>query len=68
VGDVGGEEKEGERRLIVYIIAIKVQNLMQRGDVDIVNPKWLLACIGEKRIVPFEPKYAFSYPPSTSSS
>eukprot|EP00026_Physarum_polycephalum_P001548 Phypoly_transcript_01550.p1 GENE.Phypoly_transcript_01550~~Phypoly_transcript_01550.p1 ORF type:complete len:948 (+),score=159.21 Phypoly_transcript_01550:87-2930(+) len=37
--------------------SIKVQNLMQRGDVDIVNPKWLLACIAEKRIVPFEPKY-----------
>jgi hypothetical protein len=45
--------------LLISFLAIKVQNLIKRADKDIVHPKWLLACVNEGKLLPFEPKYPF---------
>jgi len=48
--------------------SIKVQNLMKRADIDIVHPKWLLACVAEGKLLPCEPKYMLYTTEETKSN
>ncbi|KAH3765317.1 DNA ligase IV [Pelomyxa schiedti] len=36
---------------------VKVKNLMEKGISDIADAAWLLACVSQNKLIPFEPKY-----------
>eukprot|EP01126_Amoeba_proteus_P057923 TRINITY_DN7421_c0_g1_i1.p1 TRINITY_DN7421_c0_g1~~TRINITY_DN7421_c0_g1_i1.p1 ORF type:complete len:395 (-),score=91.78 TRINITY_DN7421_c0_g1_i1:135-1319(-) len=44
---------------------VKVKNLIQQGNVDIIKTKWLLECVGQEVLVTLEPRYMIYSKPET---
>eukprot|EP01124_Arcella_intermedia_P024176 TRINITY_DN4012_c0_g1_i3.p1 TRINITY_DN4012_c0_g1~~TRINITY_DN4012_c0_g1_i3.p1 ORF type:complete len:941 (-),score=258.52 TRINITY_DN4012_c0_g1_i3:49-2478(-) len=46
---------------------LKVKNIQQKGDIDIIKTKWILDCIGRESLVSLEPRYMIHTSPKTQS-
>ena len=44
------------RCVIAETPVLRVKNIMKKGDLDVLKPEWIQACVCEKRIIPARQK------------